>query len=351
MAFKANCQTLAYTSVTTTVYADVPALESNCTPTIYSAYGENTQANTDIAREVDNLWGSCAFWDTPSMVGLAMALIEHETDGHGANWLQLTTSDAINPFYSSIVVPNQESGTPTLETSAILTVDSINAQVAMWHLSQCISDQGSSLVKGINYYNGFGGSDKTPTEGSYGASVLWVAYGKDWESASGIHYIGQYMATSPSGQQMKLVTNGTYSHVVYNPGFSVSSEQWSSNYGYNSAKKRIFLLANGSQLEGYVNGLLVEQWLDQNENGKSAFLTGDAGVAAQSASATVTYDCVITIGPDAASAIQNQGYSLTEYSNFSDWESGTANNNPGFIAATGYTEVLDAAKSAVAAGW
>jgi hypothetical protein len=350
MAFKASCQTLAYTSVTTTVYADVSKLTSSCTPTIYSAYGENTQADTDIAREVDNIWGASAFWDTPSMVGLAMALMEHETDGHGANWLQLTTSAAINPFYSSIVTLHQESGTPTLETSAILDVDSINAQVAMWHLSKCIADEGS-LVEGVNYYNGFGGSDKTPTQGSYGASVLWVAYGKDWASASGIHYIGQYMATGPSGQQMKLVTNGTYSHVVYEPGFTVPSEQWFSNYSYNSAEKRIFLLANSSQLEGYVNGLLVEQWLDQNENGKSAFLTGDAGVAAYSAAATVTYDCVITIGSDAASAIQNQGYSLTEYSNFSDWESGTANNNPGFIAATGYTEVLDAVKAAVAAGW
>jgi hypothetical protein len=87
------------------------------------------------------------------------------------------------------------------------------------------------------------------------------------------------------------------------------------------------------------------------QDGKSAFLTGDAGVAAYSASATVTYDCVITIGSDAASAIQNQGDSVTKYANFSNWESATANSNPGFIAATGYTEVLGAVKAAVAAGW
>jgi len=79
LPIKVSCQTLAYSSASTTVYADTSVV-TECSQTMASFYGAS--GDTDTAQEVDFLWGGCAFWDTPSMVGLAMGVLEDGGTGN-----------------------------------------------------------------------------------------------------------------------------------------------------------------------------------------------------------------------------------------------------------------------------
>ncbi len=238
---------------------------------------------------------------------------------------------------------------PTTPTAILLSDQKLLTQAgeSMWYLHTLLEQYGN-LREGINAYNGIPYAEDEQS-GAYGVNVLWLAYGNAWASASGIDYIGQYMATGPSGTQMRLVTNGDSKLSVYEPGFSVPSQQWNSNYGTNSAGKRVLLLANGSDLVSYVDCLLVEQWLHTNGY-IQAFLTGVAAYSAYS-SAEVNVDCVIAVGADAIATIKDQGYTLTQYSGFGDWEDGSGLGNPGFIGATGYSGTLSVVEDACSNGW
>ncbi|MFX4303351.1 hypothetical protein ACOJUR_14000 [Alicyclobacillus tolerans] len=266
-------------------------------------------------------------------------------------------------FIDSFVSPNNNTGL-TMSVSDVENADSINAAAGAWYLKgnmggSTVNWQNLSLAlnqynEGPNDYMGNGYNN------AYGLSVLFKAYGINYQNVPSVNYDGPYVATSPSGTQPRYnnASSGDWSYgPILTPSFTVESGLNYIPFGTNSQNRRVVILVGDD--EDYVNGLFIQQWLYDSPSFVQAYLTRDAQIAVHSANLGVNGQwCVVAMGGAAVSNLQstasNDGVNLTEFTSFSAWES---SHNIGYIDCSGatyadnYDKGLTTVQQAANAGW
>lgn len=320
----------------------------------YQSAGE-----TDLAREVDFIWGAASQFGVPAKVALAHRVIENGTAG--ANPFQVFLPD--RETFTQWINEKKPSSAPDLATTMSSSADSINAAAAMyiWRdfynaVSSSFSSDHEKLLAGINAYHlgpGCVTSHKNYySEGAYGYDILFLAQGDSYSSADGTTWSGAYIATGPEGEYAKLAmgscggTNVATSFAT--PTYSIPSEHYYKPYGRDNFGGRVMVFTQAD--EDYASGILMDQWCKNNTKTQVMVLAG-ADIAATSAAAG-TKLCVIAVGSPAVSAIQAQNPDLVAYTSYTAWYDNRT-SSPGFIDASGatgydsYTKGLTAVQSAV----
>ena len=329
---------------------------SSCESTIYTYYGGGSSRprTTQAARMVDYVWGASSLWDTPAMPGLGIPI--QEGGGSGNNWMQvLSGASKFESFMSTYNVTGV-----TFDDSTIDSCDAVNAMAALYYLHYLFDNDPYSGNEGLRWaLNAYeAGSGQTPvellTQGGYGYSVLFKAFGNTYSSADGLSYIGAYMATDPSGDQYETGWGTTSTSQLPTPGFPVPSAQYHVPWGSDSSTEERRILLFVANDTATASAAIICQNFNQASYPVFPVVLSDVAFAANSASKGLTY-CVIAVGTAAVTALSQQDSSLHQYTDFSNWE-GQA-SGAGFIAcdstdgATNYSNANTYALNAYAHGW
>jgi hypothetical protein len=197
-------------------------------------------------------------------------------------------------------------GQPTPTSAEIENIDVLNANAALYLLSQ---------------------------KYAYGWSALFLAYGNSYQISS-VQYSNAYYTTSPTGTQDKFLNPNCGAGIALPvPAFSVGAAIRSNPYGRNQNGKQIVLYAPDSV--DYVSGMQIAINF-YSDIRYMPVVTADADFAARSTQDPTV--CVIAIGKAAGTRINNAasslGLSVESFSNYSTW---AASPNYGYIYANGYT--------------
>lgn len=215
---------------------------------------------------------------------------------------------------------------------------------------------GNDLLRAVlNGYTAGETGATQPSEGGYGYSVLFKAYGNTWSSADGTGYDGAYMATGPSGTQYEVGYRSVPTSIP-TPDFAVSASTHDVPWGSDSstADRRILLFV--TEDTAHASGIIICQNFVQASPSRTAFpmVLTDVAFAANSANQGSKY-CVIAIGGAAVTALSNEKATLHEYTDFSNWEA--QGSGAGFIACgttsglTNYQNANTYANAAYDNGW